>query len=423
MVASRDADLVLHEEADQLLARHEPDWLPVGPGGLHARSGREVVNRVFSQLRIPTSRDLARWNLRVKTELPADLVEQWNTERNAGQGPAFYDQSHRDIPTSMLLSAGLRSDVTRQELLWLLPRLRRDLAGRDAPLVVEVGCGSGVAAAIVSLALGVRVVAVDMSARAVEVAAQVGARTGADIDARVGSASSLADVLGGARADAVFLFSTMRYVQRHAHESGPPVFSFVCQFEHQIASAEPSDDLGALVAALAPEGTLYYSDPSICPDRLPEVEGCLAALGRHLTLSDRRLVTGVVTGTSETHEVVTSRPGTPAPAPADFLTLLAGQPQPLRPGLHLEGAEAEQARRHADLAVVRSCEMTLPDGRVRRAEMSESARFVVAYHAGTDAYCDLDVFPTKHRAKTLSDFDTPVEGITERQITESALDW
>lgn len=386
-----------------------------------------LVNRVYSQLRIPGSRDAQRFADRVKAELPEETWRRWDDLRNDGQKPEFYELSHADVHTSMLLSAGLRSDLARQELAWLLPRLRRDVAGRADPVIVEVGCGSGVASAIVSLALGVRVVATDVCEPAVRVAAEVARALGADVDARVAAADDLPSALDGRQADAVFLFSTLRHIQDHEHgDTMPQTFSTLRVFEHRLAHPHPTATLAALAGVLKPDGVLYYTDPS-CPDRLVEVEACLATLGRHLALDDRRTITGHVIGKEERHDAVAARPGARVPTATDFLTLLSGPPQPLRPGLKLEGAAAERTRLASPLlATVRACELEWPDGRVRRSEMFEGPGFVGTYHADPDGYRDLQVYPPSHRAKTLSDFDTPLDpshGIRERPLVVGALNW
>ena len=382
-----------------------------------------LVNRVYSQLRIPGSKDQARWIQRVELELDRDFATKWDDLRASSQSPEFYEMSHRDVQTSMLLSAGLRSDLAKQELLWLLPLLRRDAARQVHPLLVEVGCGSGVTSAIVSLALNTKVVAVDVSAAAVAVTSQVGSRLGADVEAHVGRAEDLATILGGRKADAVFLFSTLRYVQPHKHGGA---FSSPRYFEERMASTTPAPAFAAMVDAIDANGSLYYSDVA-CTDRIAEIEGCLASVGRHVALTDHREITGHVTWREEKHVVFASPAGASAPSGESLFKAIAGSLPPKWDGSSLEGLAAERMRRSLDgLAFLAGHELEYLDGSgVTREELSQGSGYTLLYRAATTGYRELTAYPAKQADQMLAEFTatTSTDAYRVSRIPDPADAW
>src|ERR1035437_5331807 len=103
---------------------------------------RALINDSFARLGIPSSRNFNQFAARALEAIDKPTVERWDEFRAETDGtskPEFYDLIYRDMQTAMILSAGARSDLLRQELAWVLPLLHRDLEGVDAPLVVEVG--------------------------------------------------------------------------------------------------------------------------------------------------------------------------------------------------------------------------------------------------------------------------------------------
>jgi len=308
--------------------------------------------------------------------------------------------------------------------MWLLSRLRRDTAGRESPLIAEVGCGSGVAAAIVSLALNVTVVAIDESPAAVSVTTAVARVLGAQVDAHVGRAEDLTNILDGSRADAIFLFSTMRYVQPHKHGHESKYYSWSQHLQAISEEAKPTVECAAMLEALDPDGGLYFSDVE-CIDRTAELEGCVAPSGRHLALADYKHLSGHVVGREETHGAFACTPDASAPTGLQLFERFAGVAPQVRVGTRLTGIAAERARMSLDgLELIRAVELTFPGySYPRRSELSRGPGYVLTYRAEQSGLRELSAFPTRELARILAEYDEPVPGVCEKQLGVGAEAW
>jgi hypothetical protein len=399
------------------------------PAVSNGAADRALINDSFARLGIPSSRNFNQFAGRALEAIDKPTVERWDELRAETGGtltPEFFDLIYRDMQTAMILSAGARSDLLRQELAWALPLLHRDLKGVDAPLIVEVGSGHGVPAAVISRALGCTVIAIDRTPSAQPIATDVAARLGASVEAHVGGPEDLAKILAGRTPSAVVLFGTMPDVQPHDHVS--PGFSWLARMRAAMAGAVPTLEFRELAEACRGAG-MYFSEPP-CPDRTAEIAGCGAVVGLSFATDRFELLDGRYLGVEEPTGVFSLMPDREAPSAEQVFDSVMGRPVEVRPGTQLDGIEAELSRRSMKVErVLLLRRFTTADGSVEtRTEVSATQSAIVEYVATSEGAWRLQARRLRDESVVLAAYESVVaqqraEGATVADLAEGAEAW
>lgn len=161
------------------------------------------------------------WVKQVRQQVGDDTVDEWLEHNTNGHLDAAYDFTYSSFEKAKHFSAGWRSGPLADECEWMLPRLRDAItrSGHAEPFLVEIGSGAGVAAAIMSAALEVPVIAVDSHPKTLGLPEQFAQCTGGQVTSRVADIAHLADVLDGATPAAVFGLTVFRHFQTHQHRA------------------------------------------------------------------------------------------------------------------------------------------------------------------------------------------------------------
>jgi hypothetical protein len=308
----------------------------------------------------------------------------------------------------------------------VLPLLHRDLERVDAPLVVEVGSGHGVSAAVISRALGCPVIALDSFESAQPIAGEVSARIGAAVETHVGGPEDLPKILAGRTPSAVVLFSAMPEFQPHDHVA--PRFSWLTRMRAAMTAAVPAPQFQALARASRGSG-IYFSELP-CPDRTAEIAGCGAAFGLSFATERFELLDGRHLGVEEPTGVFSLMPGRQAPSAEQVFDAVMGRPVEVRPGTQLDGIEGELARRSMDVErVLLLRRFRSADGSVEtRTEVSATKSAIVEYVATSEGTWRLQARRLREESAVLAGYEAVVEqqraeGATVEDLAEGAEAW
>jgi SAM-dependent methyltransferase len=349
-----------------------------------------AIEKTFRRLKIPSSTDRALFRSRVASELGQRTLDDWDALRTGPEGSsdAFYDLVYRDLRTAMILGAGARSEIAKRELVWLLPRIR---ALGAAPIVIELGSGTGVAAAVVARLSGARVIAVDAHPGASAIANEVAAAVDVPVEAHTGTAADLRAILDGRAPDALFGFRTFRYVQPHEHVPGG--FTDAARFRAASVSSLPSAEMSALLASLPAAAPIFCSDLA-CVDRLGEMARVGEAGGRVVAVDDVHLFDDSALGVQEQTVAYALRPSAAALGADVAVATLAGRLPEIRAGLRADGLLAEALRHEVGVKpVVWAREFRALDEGLMRMELVESNGVLIMYTANLAADRVLSVHP------------------------------
>jgi hypothetical protein len=217
-----------------------------------------------------------QWTRRVTEELGADIVRKW--KRNARKTTDVrreYDLTYGSFENAKHLSASFRSAPLAAECAWMLPRLRDAItrSGHPDPFLVEIGAGPGAAAAVLSAALQVPVIAVDAHPLTAGLPEQFAQCTGGKVTSHVADIADLADILDGRIPAAVFGMGIYRYLQLHQH--GGDSFSYWFEMERILATHTVDSHVTSFIAALG-DADLVLSETT-CMDYLAEMAAGLFA--------------------------------------------------------------------------------------------------------------------------------------------------
>ncbi|OBI13390.1 hypothetical protein A5712_05155 [Mycobacterium sp. E2327] len=233
------------------------------------RRALRFLNLVDSRL------DEADWGQQVSRYVGEDDVDEW-----FGGMSSFdeaYDFSYSSFERALHFSVGWRSWPFATECEWMLPRLRDAItrSRHEEPFLVEIGAGAGAAAAVISAALKVPVIAVDSHPKTLGLAEQFAGRTGGAVDSRVADIGDLADVLDGAVPAAVFGMTIYKHMQppRHSEDS----FSDWAKMQKVLATHRVDPELQRFIAAL--EGADLVLSEMTPPEYLAEVAAGLFSFG------------------------------------------------------------------------------------------------------------------------------------------------
>ncbi len=167
---------------------------------------------------VDSALDEAVWMSCVTEQVGDDIADEWgNLEVDVVESE--YEFTYGSFEKARNFSVGFRSGPLAAECGWMLPRLRDAIArsGHPEPFLVEIGAGPGAAAAVLSAALQVPVIAVDAHPLTSGLPEQFAKCTGGNVTSRIGDIADLADVLDGRSPAAVFGMGIYRYLQPHQH--------------------------------------------------------------------------------------------------------------------------------------------------------------------------------------------------------------
>lgn len=186
------------------------------PGtGLNA--DRKRLHRALRTLDLVDSRlDDFAWADQVRKYLGDETVDEY-LDLESTTHDDVYDFTYSSFERAMHFSVGWRSWPLTAECERMLPRLREAVvrSGHSEPFLVEIGAGAGAAAAILSAALKVPVIAVDSHPKTLGLPEQFASRTGGTVESRVADIADLASVLDGAVPAAVSGMGVYRHLQPH----------------------------------------------------------------------------------------------------------------------------------------------------------------------------------------------------------------
>lgn len=232
--------------------------------------------RALRSLNLVDSRlDEVAWGEQVSRYVGEDDVNEW-LDGMSGFDEA-YDFSYSSFERALHFSVGWRSWPLTAECEWMLPRLRDAIAraAHDEPFLVEIGAGAGAAAAVISAALKVSVIAIDSHPKTLGLAEQFASRTGGTVESRVADIADLAGVLDGAAPAAVFGMTIYRHMQppHHSRDS----FSDWASMQKILAAHRVDPQVERFIKAL--EGADLVLTEITYPEYLAEIAAGLFSFG------------------------------------------------------------------------------------------------------------------------------------------------
>jgi hypothetical protein len=318
------------------------------------------LERALRSLDLVDSRlDLMAWMDGVAAYLGEDEVELWGSRETSSVDEA-YDFTYTSFQRAMHFSVGWRSWPLRIECEWMLPRLRAAInrsSGDQPPFLVEIGSGPGAAAAILSAALKVPVVAIDAHPLSAGLARQFAQRTGGRVEAQVSDGLSLSDVLGERAPAAVFGMSTWRYLMPH-HHSGSH-FSTWQGMRKTLREFQPPSAVVEMIKAM--KGADVLLAEITCSDYVAEVAAAFGAHGYGVSTGGMKRIEALLpNGPSSTvlmHFTTTARK-----TPNLLTEMYHPLPEP-RAGLEIEEDEVAEAVRWSvePTELITSSEVTYAD--------------------------------------------------------------
>ena len=225
---------------------------------------------------VDSTLDGDEWMRRVAKLVGDELADEW-CELDVDDVEHAYEFSYSSFEKAKHFSVGWRSGPLAAECAWMLPRLRDAITrnGHAEPFLVEIGAGPGGAAAVLSAALQVPVIAVDAHPLTAGLPEQFAQCTGGDVTSHVADIADLAEVLEGRIPAAVFGMGIYRYLQPHQH--GGCSFSHWVEMEHILATHTVDPHVTSFIAALG--GADLVLSEQMCPDYLAEMASGLFAHG------------------------------------------------------------------------------------------------------------------------------------------------
>ena len=345
------------------------------------------------------------WIDQVREQVGADTVAKWRKKRSLA---AEYNFTYSSFEKAKHFSAGWRSGPLAAECEWMLHRLRDAItrSGQAEPFLVEIGAGAGAAAAVLSAALEVPVIAVDSHPKTLGMPEQFAQRTGGRVTSRVADIADLAGVLDGASPAAVFGLTVYRHFQPHQH--GGNSFSYWFEMQRLLASHEVDPHVDSFIAAMG--GADLVLSEVMCTDFLAEMAAGLFKFGYEIPQGGMKRITGstpaeptVVYGIHFTKTVAPKRnPNlliemcSPLPRPyADFASDPDNDPEAEALRLSLEPTE-----------FIDAAQVDFQDGSgcMRHEVFGWGKHLIGQYVATTGGYRNLKFFPR-------SDLESVLEGL------------
>jgi hypothetical protein len=249
------------------------------------RRAQRSLNLVDSRL------DVVEWGQQVSRYIGDDLVDQFLNLDPDGDHGRVYDFTYDSFEQALHFSVGWRSWPLAAECEWMLPRLR-DAANRSNqpdPFLLEVGAGAGAAAAILSAALQIPILAVDSHPKTLGLAEQFASRTGGTVESAIAEIADLGDVLGGRIPTAVYGMGVYRHLQPHDHGEDEK-FSDWANMQHILATHQVGPHVDSFITAL--EGADLVLAEMMCTDYLAEMASGLLRHGYEIPKGGMRRIDG-----------------------------------------------------------------------------------------------------------------------------------
>ncbi len=336
------------------------------------------------------------WTERVRAFLGDEDVNEYLDLESATHGDV-YDFTYSSFERAMHFSVGWRSWPLTAECEWMLPRLRDAIVrgGQSEPFLVEVGAGAGAAAAVLSAALRVPVIAVDSHPKTLGLPEKFAARTGGTVESRVADIADLAEVLGGAVPAAVFGMGIYRHL--HPHEHAGDSYSDWVDMQRILSTYEPAPRVASFIDALGGADLLLAE--ITCTDYLAEVTAGLARFGYDIPLGGVKRIDGATpTGPTVVFGMQFSSADLPARNPNLLIEMCSPLPQPF-PYAETDSdfdAAAEALRLSLEPTdFIEAAESVFTDGsgRLRREVFGWGDRLIGHYVSTTRGYRHLKFFP------------------------------
>lgn len=361
-------------------------------------SDRKRLERAFRALGLVDSRQKEdHWYTAVAASARDSDVDEWTWQSFADIEDA-YDYNYATFERARYLALSWRSYPLKVECDWMLPRLRSAIgrqraAGVDEPFLLELGAGPGGAAALLSAALQVPVIAVDSHPSTLGLPEQFSALTGGQVRSVVADAADLADVLEGRIPAAVYAMGTFRYVLGHNHVEGH--YSDSAHMRRLIDSYHVSDGIGRMIDAF--QGADVLSSEVGCPDFTAELAAALASRGYWIAQDGiaRALdmhTPNMVQETTLTH--FTTNPDNKSPKQDLLLAMSEPLPQP-KAGLSIKDSEVAEALRLTlqPSELVLATEIVFADGSgTMRWELFLHQDMVGTYKSTTGGYREINLY-------------------------------
>lgn len=379
-----------------------------------SRSDLKRCRRALRSLDLVDSRlDVEAWGQQVSRYVGEDTVNEW-FEVSPGLDEA-YDFSYSSFVRAMHFSVGWRSSPLIAECEWMLPRLRDAItrATHDEPFLVEIGAGAGAAAAVISAALKIPVIAVDSHPKTLGLAEQFAGRTGGTVESRVADISDLADVLDGAAPAAVFGMTIYRHVQPHYH--GKSAFSDWSYMQKIMSSHSVDPEVERFIKALA--GADLLLSERTCPDYLAEVAAGLIPFGYDIPQSGITRIDGSTPGNPTiAFGIHFSTAELPKRNPNLLIEMFTPLPRP-HANFETDGVAAEALRLSLEpTELVEAAEIDYADGsgRMRREVFRWGDRMVGQYFSATWGFRRVRFFQEKDLEAALEQLRVDEAELTKR---------
>lgn len=230
------------------------------------------------------------WIDRVREQVGDDTVAEWRENCGSGDLDEEYAFSYSSFEKAKHFSAGWRSGPLSDECEWMLPRLRDAItrSGHAEPFLVEIGAGAGAAAALLSAALEVPVIAVDSHPKTLGLPEQFAHCTGGRVTSRVADIADLAAILDGKHPAAVFGLTVFRHFQPHHHRG--EAFSDWPEMRRILANKKVGGRVRSFIKALG--GADLLLSEVMCTDYLAEVASSLSKFGYEIPQGGIKRITG-----------------------------------------------------------------------------------------------------------------------------------
>lgn len=261
------------------------------------RSDLKRCRRAVRSLNLVDSRlDEAAWAKQVSSQVGEDDVAEWLKGMDTFE--EAYDFSYSSFERAVHFSVGWRSWPFTAECEWMLPRLRDAItrSGHENPFLVEIGAGAGAAAAVISAALRVPVIAIDSHPKTLGLAEQFATCTGGTVESRVADISDLADVLDGATPSAVFGMTVYKHMQPPEHSRSS--FSDWASMQKILATHRVEPEVERFIKALG--GVDLVITEMTEPEHLAEIAAGVFAFGYDIPRGGITRIDGATPGKATT---------------------------------------------------------------------------------------------------------------------------
>jgi hypothetical protein len=345
---------------------------------------------------VDSTLDGDEWMRRVAKQVGDQLADEW-CELDVNDVEQAYEVSYSSFERAKHFSVGWRSGPLAAECAWMLPRLRDAItrSGHAEPFLVEIGAGPGGAAAVLSAALQVPVIAVDAHPLTAGLPEQFAQCTGGTVTSHVADIADLADVLEGRRPAAVFGMGIYRYLQPHHHRGES--FSDWFEMGRILATHTVDPRVASFIAALG-DADLVLSE-STCTDYLAEMAAGLFAHGYQIPAGGTtRITSATPTGPTAVHGIHFTTADLPARNPNLLLEMYSPLPRPYADfASDPDNDPAAEALRLSlePTEFIEAAEIDYTDGsgRMRREVFGWGKHLIGQYLATNQGYRNLKFFP------------------------------